>query len=178
VPNTTHLQAYTRARLGHISAAKLQSLHRAALLHNSDQSVTHPISCESCVRANAKLDSYPSRCNIRATHPNHTLHADLLDEPKAGAYRYLLLVLDEYTPYAYPRLLKTKDKAAQELLCIMQRAQLLHHHRIKYLHSDQGGDISSTVLKTATAELGIAPEIVSARCHQSNSLIDRLKRTI
>jgi hypothetical protein len=44
------------------------------------------------------------------------LYADLLDVPKAGAYRYLLLVLDEYTRYAFPRLLNTKDKAAEELL--------------------------------------------------------------
>jgi hypothetical protein len=34
------------------------------------------------------------------------------------------------------------------------------------------------VLKIATAELGIAPEIVPARCHQSNRLIERLNRTI
>jgi transposase InsO family protein len=56
----------------------------------------------------------------------------------------------------------------------MRRAQALHQHRIKYLHTDQGGEFSSTVLKTATAELGIAPEIVPARCHQSNGLIERL----
>jgi hypothetical protein len=34
------------------------------------------------------------------------------------------------------------------------------------------------VLKDATAELGIAPEIVPARYHQSNGLIERLNRTI
>jgi hypothetical protein len=43
VPNSTHLQEYTHARLGHISAAKLQSLHRAGLRHNHDKPASPPI---------------------------------------------------------------------------------------------------------------------------------------
>jgi hypothetical protein len=43
VPNSSHLQAYTHARLGHISAAKLQSLHRAGLLNNHDKPGLHLI---------------------------------------------------------------------------------------------------------------------------------------
>jgi transposase InsO family protein len=178
VPANVNLQAYTHARLGHISASKIASLQHAGYLKNVDRFSTHPIDCEVCVRANAKLDPYPSRSDIRATHPNHTLHADLLDVPNAGQYRYLLLVLDEHTRYAFARLLKTKDKAAEALLCIMKRAHVLHNHNIKFLHTDQGGEFSSTVLKVATDELGIAPEVVPARCHQSNGLIERLNRTI
>jgi transposase InsO family protein len=174
----TDMHTYTHARLGHISSKKLKLLQHAGLLKDIDKFSSHPVNCESCIRANAKLDPYPSRTDIRVTHPNHTLHADLLDVPKAGPFRYLLLVLDEHTRYAFPRLLKTKDQAAEALLCIMRRAQVLHQHHIKYIHTDQGGEFFSTVLKIATEELGIAPEVVPARCHQSNGMIERLNRTI
>jgi transposase InsO family protein len=60
----------------------------------------------------------------------------------------------------------------------MKRAQLLNTDRIKYLHTDQGGEFSSTVLRVAREELGIETEIVHARCHESNGLIERLNRTI
>jgi hypothetical protein len=72
-------------------------------------------------------------------------------------------VLDEYTRHAFPRLFKTKDQAAAALLSIMKRARVLHNHNIKYLHTDQEGEFSSTVLKIATDDLGISSEVVTAR---------------
>jgi hypothetical protein len=90
VPNSTRLQAYTHARLVHISAAKLQSLHRAGLLHKSDQSVTpFPVSLASGGMQGLTLIPLDAITSIQATHPNDTLHPDLLDVPKAGVYRYL-----------------------------------------------------------------------------------------
>ena len=149
------LVAYTHARLGHIDAAKLNFLQHASLLQDTDKISSKPIDCEVCVRANARLDSYPTRTDFRATHPNHTMHTDLLVMPNSCEYRYVLLVQDEYTRYAFPRLLKSKDKAAEALLCIMKRARVLHPHNIKYLHNDQGGEFTSTVFRIATEKLGI-----------------------
>jgi hypothetical protein len=83
------------------------------------------------------------------------LHADLVDVPKAGVYRYLLFIFDVYTRYEFPRLLKTNDKATEEVLWMMRRAQVLHQNRIKYIHTHQVGEFSSTVIKIATAAMGI-----------------------
>jgi hypothetical protein len=146
----TDMHAYTHARLDHISCKKAKLLENAGLLKDNDKFSSYPVNCESCSRANAKLDPYPLRTDIRATHPNHTLHADLLDVPKAGPFRHLLLVLDEHTHYAFPKLLKTKDQAAEALLCIMRRAQVFLQHHIKYIYTDQGGEFSSMVLKIVT----------------------------
>jgi hypothetical protein len=174
----TDMHIYTHARLGHTSSQKVKILQHAGLLKDIDKFNSHPVNCEICIWANAELDPYPSRTGIQATHPNHTLDAGLLDVPKAGPFRYLLWVLDEHTRYAFSRLLKTKGQAAEAVLCIMKRAQLLHQHHIKYIHTDQGGAFSSTVLRIAIEELGIAPQVLPARCHHSNGLIERLNRTI
>jgi hypothetical protein len=163
--HTSDKLAYTHARLGHIGASKLKQLQALGHLRASDQLSEHGFDCEVCTRANARLDPYPHRLDIRATHPNHTFHADLLILPKEGPYRYLLLIMDECTRYLFPKPLVTKDKAAEGLLCTMKRAHVLHTHRIKYLHTDQGGEFQSTVLRIAKEELGIEAEIVPARCH-------------
>jgi hypothetical protein len=60
----------------------------------------------------------------------------------------------------------------------MRRAQVLHTHRITYLHTDQGGEFQSAVLRIAKEESGIEVEIVPARFHGSNGLIERVNRTI
>jgi hypothetical protein len=46
------------------------------------------------------------------------------------------------------------------------------------LHTDQGVEFSSKVLRVAGEELGVETELVPARCHESNGLIERLNRTI
>jgi hypothetical protein len=117
-------------------------------------------------------NSYHVREDCRVTHPNHTLHTDLLVVPKEGPYRYLLLVVDEFTRYIFSTPSATKDKAAKALLCIMKRAQVLHLNRIKYIHNDRprGGEFS-TVLRIAREELGIVTAFVPARGHESNGLV-------
>jgi hypothetical protein len=47
-----------------------------------------------------------------------TLHADLLILPKECPYRYLLLVFDEHTRYAFSKPLATKDKAAEATIAV------------------------------------------------------------
>jgi hypothetical protein len=84
--------------------------------------------------------------------------------------------MDECTRYVFSKPLVTKDKAAEGLLCTMKRAHVLHTHRIKCLHTDQGGEFQSSVLGIAKEELGIEAEIVPARCRESNGLIERVNR--
>jgi hypothetical protein len=74
--------------------------------------------------------------------------------------------------------LVTKDKAAEGLLCTMKRAHVLHTHRKKYLHTDQDGEFQGTVLCIGREESGIEADIVPARCHDSDGLIERFNRTI
>ena len=42
-----------------------------------------------------------------------------------------VLVQDEYTRYEFPRLLQSKDKAAEALLHVMKRARMVHSHSMK-----------------------------------------------
>jgi hypothetical protein len=174
---TTDRTAYSHARFGHFGSAKLQQLQTLGHLGKNDQLSTPSFACEVCTRANARLHSYPARQDFRAAHPNHTFHTDLLVLPKEDPYRYLLLVVNEFTRYIFSTPLATKDKAAEALLC-MKRAQVLHLDRIKYIHNDQCGVFSSTVLRIAKEELGVVTAFVPAHCYEPRGLVERANRTI
>jgi hypothetical protein len=108
------------------------------------------------------------------------LHADLLHFPIAtvDGMQYLLVVLDEFTRYAFVALLRRKSDAAANLLRIMKRGYVLHGLRVKHLRADCGGEFQNTVMRLAKEELGIAEQYVPANCHQSNGLIERINGTL
>ena len=170
----------THATFGHMGQAKLKQLVTEGFIDSSKLCTQNGHACMACESTNAKMDSYPGQHDLAATHVNHTLHTDLLhfQVTTADGYQYLLVVVDEFTRYAFVALLKKKSDAASNLLRIMKRAYVLHSTRVKNLRSDCGGEFQSTVMRLAKEELGIADEYVPANCHQSNGLVERLNYTI
>lgn len=170
----------THATFGHMGLAKLKHLAAAGYVDESKLRSSDFYACGACEEANAKLESYPSRHDLAATHVNHTLHADLLHFPVVtlDGIRYLLVCLDEFTRFATVALLAKKSDAATHLLRIMKRARVLQDVRIKNLRTDCGGEFQNTVMRLAKEELGIADEYVPAHCHQSNGLIERLNYSL
>jgi hypothetical protein len=136
--------------------------------------------CSACEAANAKIGSYPCQYDLAATHPNHTLHADLLHFPVAtvDGMQYLLTCIDEFAGYVFVALLKLKSDAAAQLLRIMKRGYVLHGSRVKHLRADCGGEFQNTVMRIAKDQLGIADQYVPANCHRSNGLIERVNGTL
>lgn len=170
----------THATFGHMGTDKLKLLAKEGYLEQSIICAEQGYACDHCDKANARLNSYPSNDDLRATHVNHTLHADLLHFPVStpDGYQYVLTVIDEYTRYAFVALIAKKSDAAPQLLRIMKRAYVLKDVKVKNLRNDQGGEFESQVMRVAKEELGIASDYVPARCHASNGLVERLHSTI
>lgn len=170
----------THATFGHMSHAKLKRLVSEGFIEPSVVSCDDTYACSACTKANAQKEPYHSVHDLAATHANHTLHTDLLHFPvkTVDGHQYLLLVLDEYTRYLFPALLKAKSEAGAHLLRIMKRANVLHTVHVKHLRSDNGGEFHSVVLRAAKAELGVEDEYVPPNCHQSNGMIERVNLTI
>jgi hypothetical protein len=165
---------------GHMGLAKLKQLVAGGYLEAEKLREHERFACSACEAANAKIGSYPSQHDLAATHPNHTLHTDLLHFPltTVDGMQYLLTCIDEYTRYAFVVLLKKKSDAAVNLLRIMKRGHVLHGLRVKHLRADCGGEFQNAVMRIAKDELGIADQYVPANCHQSNGLIERLNGTL
>jgi hypothetical protein len=165
---------------GHMGLAKLKHLVAEGYLAPANILAHESFACSACEAANAKIGPYPCQQDLAATQANHTLHTDLLHFPVAtvDGMQYLLVVLDEYTRYAFVALLKRKSDAAVNLLRIMKRGYVLHGLRVKHLRADCGGEFQNTVMRIAKDELGIADQYVPANCHQSNGLVERLNGTL
>jgi hypothetical protein len=89
----------THATFGHMGQAKMKHLVNEGYIDASKLCQDAGYACHACEEANAKLEPYPSKYDLAATHVNHTLHADLLQFPVVtpDGNQYLLLVEDEYT---------------------------------------------------------------------------------
>jgi transposase InsO family protein len=93
--------------------------------------------------------------------------------------RYILVVIDEWTRYAFGFLLRTKADAKTSLQTLLKRANVLHtQYPVKYLHHDGGGEFVNTTMDIARAELGIDKAYIPPYCHSSNGMVERLNKTI
>jgi hypothetical protein len=165
---------------GHMGLAKLKQLVAGGYLNAEKLREHECFACRAFEAANAKIGSYPCQYDLAATHPNHTLHTDLLHFPVAtvDGMQYLLTCIDEFARYVFVALLKRKSDAAAQLLRIMKRGYVLHGLRVKHLRADCGGEFRNTVMRIAKDQLGIADQYVPANCHQSNGLIERVNGTL
>jgi hypothetical protein len=172
---------YNHARLGHMSQQKQMILSKLGLLATQDIVQSKRLNCEACILGSSCKDPYHPVIDMRAVHPNHTLCCDLLvmPQPDLKKRKYILVVMDEYTRYAFAFLLHTKSEAKTHLQTLLKRANVLHsQHPVKYLHHDGGGEFANTTMDVARAELGIEKAYIPPACHQSNGMIERLNRTI
>lgn len=100
---TTHHDHYHHARLGHMSKDKQQILTKLGLVEPDSVTRSPTFSCEPCIEGTARKDTYRPVIDERASHPNHTLSCDLLQmpQPDLKQRKYMLVVVDEYTRYAF-----------------------------------------------------------------------------
>lgn len=166
-------------RFCHIGTSKLKTLAKLGFIDPATAAGTKTLDCDDCMLANAHKEPYPST-DLRATQANDVLHADVLYMPARtlDGKEYVLVAIDEYTRYAFVALLRTKAEAGPELLSIFKRAATLHDRNVKHLRTDLGGEFTSTLMQTAKEQLGISDQHVSAECHASNGLVERVLKTL
>ena len=60
----------------------------------------------------------------------------------------------------------------------MTRYRTLQDRSVKYLRTDLGGEVHSTVLKFEKEILGVSDQHIPARCYESHDLVERVNRTL
>ncbi|CAI5990512.1 unnamed protein product [Closterium sp. NIES-65] len=173
-------------RLGHPSLPCLRGMASRVLVSGHPWSLP-PLppgpgpSCVPCVEG--RLRAAPHSSQFPPTEaPLQTLHMDVWGPPRVrgqGHECYFLLVVDDYSRYTTVFPLRSKGDVT-EVLIVWIRAARLHLRRsfgsdfpVPRLHSDRGGEFSSSLLRAYCRARGIRQTFTLPDSQQQNGIAER-----
>jgi hypothetical protein len=95
-----------------------------------------------------------------------------------GSSEYASVIVDEKSRFVTVKLLKTKNEAANHVVGFIRYGENLTGNRVKYLHSDGGGEYINTFLFTFCDGRGIVHEFTVPYTPQHNGIPERMMRTL
>ncbi|CAI7749710.1 unnamed protein product [Closterium sp. NIES-54] len=174
-------------RLGHPSLPRLCGMHSRLLVSSLPRplpplppSPTPP--CLPCVEGRQQATPHSSSFPL-TTAPLQTLHMDVWGPACVSGQsreRYFLLVVDNYTRYTTVFPLRSKGEVVDVLIpwirtvCLQLREQFGQDLPILRLHSDRGGEFSSTLLRDFCRGEGILQSFTLPDSPQQNGIAERL----
>ncbi|CAI7789122.1 unnamed protein product [Closterium sp. NIES-54] len=171
--------------LGHPSLPRHRGMHSRLLVSSHPNSLPPlPPSpappCLPCVdgrqRAAPHSSSFPP-----TTDPLQTLHMDMWGPARVSGQsrkRYFLLVVEDYMRYTTVFLLRSKGQVVDVLIHwirtvrLQLRERLDQDHPVQRLHSDRGGEFSSTLLRDICRGEGILQPFTIPDSPQKNGIVE------
>ncbi|CAI7843141.1 unnamed protein product [Closterium sp. NIES-54] len=173
-------------RLGHPSLPCLRGMHSCLLVSGLPRSLPplppspapHCLPCvEGQQRAAPHSTSFPS-----TSAPVQTLHMDVWGPARVSGQsreRYFLVVVDSYTRYTTVFSLRSKGQVVDVLIHWIRTVRLQLRERFRQdlpvlrLHSDRGGEFSSSLLRDFCRGEGILQSFTLPDSPQQNGIAER-----
>ena len=133
-------------------------------------------SCEKCQKVKLPLPTRAPLLNTPWGRPLQMMQVDVLEIPLSSkGNRYLLVIEDSFSKWleAYPMENQKAETITNLLVQTFSRLGIP-----EYIHSDQGANFESGLVKETCRALGIRKTHTSAYHPQGNSLVERSNRTI
>lgn len=124
-----------------------------------------------------KVDSIMGRLFADLSGPLNSIENKRIHQ-QLGSKRYISVIVDEVSGFTSIRALSQKSEAAQHLKEFVLLGENLTGKRVKYIHTDQGGEYVNQELKEFAASKGIQLENSVAYTPQQNGKAERYNRTI
>jgi transposase InsO family protein len=193
---TRELIKLFHSRLGHPSHDSVRKLFanhmgkdtdtflRGRVISTSSSSSDPPETCEACHLGKSHRTPLPQQSTTRSTAPLELVHMDVCGPfrvPSAGGSRYWLLIVDDYSRWAFLRTMKEKSEAPAVFKAFKAYAELHFKksgHLIKQVRIDGGGEFGSNDFRQYLAEQGISVQETSAYTSQQNGVVERKHRVV
>ncbi|MBW0556132.1 hypothetical protein O181_095847, partial [Austropuccinia psidii MF-1] len=135
--------------------------------------------CEVCSKS--KIQRTPHKSSLPQTSsPFFKIHSDTLEisPPTRKGYRYVLVLIDDYTRFNRIYLLNSKDQSESMIISYFTEIKNKLNITPAYFHSDRGGEFTSTRLKSYFLQSGTSTEQGPPNSPQTNGVAERFNKTL
>ena len=134
--------------------------------------------CDRCLRA--KHPHLPESAALTSIHTSQPLELVCLDflslERSKGGYENVLVITDHFTKYA--QAIPTRNQTAKTTAKILYEDFILHYGVPQTIHSDQGKNFESSIIKELCAVMGMKKSRTTPYHPMGNGLTERFNRTL
>ncbi|CAH9083075.1 unnamed protein product [Cuscuta europaea] len=92
--------------------------------------------------------------------------------------KYTLVIVDDFSRYTWTKFLRSKDKAAENIMTFIRTIQKLLQHSVRIVRTDNGTEFKNQTLTEFYESLGITQQFAAAKTPQQNEVVERKNRTL
>ncbi|TIB82591.1 hypothetical protein E3Q20_04416 [Wallemia mellicola] len=162
-------------RIAHLHEQATRNLLKR--LYNITFPRNQRINCDSCKMNKTNQPSFDGKLN-KAKGPLDILHSDLMNIPTNTDEKYVLVIIDEYTRYAWTFPIKYKSEIFDNITNLHKEIERQTGHKVKRMHSDRAKEYMSDRLHKYYQTHGIRYEYTAGYAPPSNGIAERYNQTI
>nr|GEW30853.1 hypothetical protein [Tanacetum cinerariifolium] len=169
-------------RLSHLNFDTINDLARNNLVAGLSKFKYHKEHlCPSCEQRKIKRASHPPKPVLNSRQRLHLLHIDLCGPMRIASIngkRYILVIIDDYSRYAWVHFLRSKDEAPDVIITFLKRITVFLQSPVIIIRTDNGTELRNKVLKEYFDSVGISHQMSFVRTPQQNGVVERRNQTL
>jgi hypothetical protein len=148
-----------------------------------DESEPPKSSCPGCVAGKGKRRIFKSAASRTtcSSYPIERIHSDLMGPitpASIGGASYACVFTCDHSSFAWTFFLRSKDETFGRFKQFKAVAENLVGRKIKFFHSDNGGEFKSSEFSEFLLEHGISHETSAPYTPQQNGVAERMNQTL